>query len=54
MTYNLDTLAEDRERAAAYGRGAFDVLAYEMTPRQLGESPRLLWIKFAACLTWPQ
>ncbi len=54
MTFNLETLAEDRERAAAYGRGAFDVLAYEMTPRQLGESPRLLWIKFAACLTWPQ
>jgi hypothetical protein len=54
MTFNLETLAEDRERAAAYGRGAFDLLAYEMTPRQLGESPRLLWIKFAACLTWPQ
>ncbi len=54
MTFNLDTLGEDRERAAAYGRGSFDILEYEMTPRQLGESPRLLWMKFSACLTWPQ
>jgi hypothetical protein len=54
LTFNLDTLADDRERAAAYGRGTFDILEYEMTPRELGESPRLLWMKFAACVTWPQ
>jgi len=54
MTFNIDTLADDRERAAAYGRGTFDVLEYEMTPRQLGETPRILWMKFAVCVTWPQ
>ena len=54
MRFNLDTLREDRERAASFGRGSFDILAYEMTPRQLGESPRVLWMKFSACLTWPQ
>ena len=54
MIFNLDTLADDRERAAAYGRGTFDILEYEMTPRQLGESSRILRMKFAACLTWPQ
>lgn len=54
VLYDPDTLARNRERVEAYGRASFDVVGYTMAPPQLGEEPRLLWLKFAACLTWPK
>jgi hypothetical protein len=40
-------------RVKAFGQGSLDILDFRLTPPDRGKSPGFLWLKFAACLTWP-
>ena len=40
-------------RVKAFGQGTVDILDFRLTPPDRGKSPGFLWLKFAACLTWP-
>jgi len=40
-------------RVRAFGQGTLDILDFRLTPPDRGKSPGFLWLKFAACLTWP-
>jgi len=40
-------------KVEAFGQGTVDILDFHLTPPDRGKSPGFLWLKFAACLTWP-
>jgi hypothetical protein len=44
----------DIDRVYAYGHGMLDVLDYRSAPRAQDDVVGFEWIKFVACLSWPE
>jgi len=48
------TTSEDVEKVESFGRGWLRLDEFRLTPPRRGERASFEWLKFTACLTWPE